>query len=251
MDIRTFSACGVWGCSAITALTVQGSHGVELVHGAGQETVASQVRAVFREMPVGAVKTGMLWDASTIRAVCKALPAQVPLVVDPVLAASSGGSLFESGCERAVDLYERELIPRALVFTPNRLEAETLLSCTIQNDKDIADAARAFLDMGALSVVMKGGHYDEGNTVRDRFFTQDTSLVLEAPRYPHELHGTGCCFSAALAAWIARGSDLRTAFIQARTCVAHAVSHAVRSPAGWDLLMPDWREDQSSAQPDT
>jgi hydroxymethylpyrimidine/phosphomethylpyrimidine kinase len=251
MDLKTFSACGVWGCSAITALTVQGIHGVESVHGTGPEIVASQVRILLKEMPVGAVKTGMLWDTSTIRAVCRTLPTQVPLIVDPVLAASSGGSLFEHGCEEAVDIYEKELIPRAHVFTPNLPEAEKILSCTIKNDQDIEDAARAFLDMGASSIVMKGGHLDEGTTVRDRFFTADTRLVLEGPRSPHRLHGTGCCFSAALAAWIARGSDPRTAFSRAKACVSHAVSHAVRSPAGWYLLMPEWRNDRSPAPPDT
>lgn len=246
MDLQTFSACGVFGCSVISALTVQNRRGVEAVYGAGAGFVMDQIRFVLADMPVGAVKTGMLWDMATIRGVSDSLPARTPLVVDPVFRASSGGCLFSYDSGDPVSGYTKYLIPRARVFTPNRMEAEAILSCTLDREDDIIEAAQAFLKMGADSVVMKGGHYDEGNTVTDRFFSMDLREDVVAVRSPYPLHGTGCCFSAALASWIARGCATKTAFIHARECIGHAISHAVRSRSGWYLIRPGWKEPDNS-----
>ncbi|TAJ44565.1 bifunctional hydroxymethylpyrimidine kinase/phosphomethylpyrimidine kinase [Methanofollis fontis] len=234
-DLAAFAALGVWGTAAVTAVTAQNPGGVAGAWPLPPGAVAAQMEAVFAAFPVGAAKTGMLAEAGIIRAVAAALPEGVPLVVDPVMVATSGARLL---AEEAADALIADLIPRAAVVTPNIPEAEALALTEIQSPGDMRAAAEAILAMGAAAVIVKGGHL-EGEPA-DLLLDHEGELVLTAPRSPYQVHGSGCCFSASLTAGLARGMDLREAFAVAKAFTADAIRHAVPDLAGRRSVRPLW-----------
>lgn len=232
-DLKTFSALGVFGASAITALTAQNTRGVRGVLPVTPDFVVAQVDAVLDDLPVAAVKTGMLATAEIVEAVAGlAAAGRLPwLVVDPVMVASSGARLLEADAERR---YLEALLPHARVITPNLREAEVLLGAPIQTLAEQCEAARALGALGPRAVVVKGGH-----AVADR--PDEAVDVVWDGGLVHELHGeriatrndhgTGCTFSAAIAAALATGSDVGAAVRLAKDFVFRAV----QGGAAWRL----------------
>lgn len=232
-DLKTFAALGVFGTSAVTALTAQNTRGVHGVHVVPAEFVVAQVDAVLDDLPVAAVKTGMLATADVVRAVAGLAGAgRLPrLVVDPVMVASSGDRLLEPDAER---LYVEALLPHAAVLTPNLREAEALLDGSVRTLREQHEAARALGAMGPAAVVLKGGHPVAGThgEAVDVVWDGSSTYELSRPRVATANdHGTGCTFAAAVAATLAAGADLAQA-----TAVAKSFVHrAVVGGAGWRL----------------
>jgi hydroxymethylpyrimidine/phosphomethylpyrimidine kinase len=232
-DLKTFTALGVFGASAITALTAQNTQGVRGIAAVTPDFVAAQVLAVVEDLPVAAVKTGMLANADIVAVVADlAAAGHLPrLVVDPVMVASSGDRLLERSAER---LYVEALLPHAAVVTPNLREAEILVGGTIRTLAEQREAARALGAMGAAAVVVKGGHEvaDEPDQAVDVFWDGTELHELRSPRIATpNTHGTGCTFAAAIAATLARGPDVSEAVRTAK----EFVSRAVRGSADWRL----------------
>lgn len=239
-DLKTFAAHGVYGTSAVTAITVQNSLGVDAVVPLDAQLVSAQIAAVLSDFGTDAAKTGMLGTAAIVAAVAAAMrDGQVPnLVVDPVLVASSGARLLD---EDALDTLRNHLLPCARVVTPNVPEAEVLAGIPIHDEADVAAAARRILDFGVEAVVITGGHL-ASDPVVDRLFTGSSSETFAVPRLrgPHT-HGTGCTFSAAVAAQLARGASLGDAVGLAQEYVAGAIRHAPGLGQGRGPLGHFWR----------
>ena len=205
-DLKTFQALGVYGTSAITAITAQNTLGVRSVHEIPTAIIADQIDAVVEDIGVDAAKTGMLSSAEIIATVADRIRHWriERLVVDPVMVATSGDRLLR---EDAVQALISELLPLALVLTPNLLEAEVLVGRRLTTDEEIRQAAREIVGMGARSVVMKGGHR-QGDAI-DLFFDGHAFHTFASERIDTpNTHGTGCTFSAAIAAGLAHGMDL-------------------------------------------
>lgn len=232
-DLKTFAALGVYGASAITALTAQNTTGVRDIHAVPAEFVVTQVEAVLDDLAVSAVKTGMLATAEIIEAVAGlAAAARLPrLVVDPVMVSSTGDRLLEARAER---LYLQTLLPQALVVTPNVREAEVLLDSPIRTLADQREAARALGALGPAVVVVKGGHAVSDSAVEAVDVVWDGQSIeeLRGPRVPTaNNHGSGCTFASAIASGLARGAQVRDALAEAKAYV----SRAVRGGASWSL----------------
>lgn len=234
-DLRTFAAHGLLGCTALTAVTAQNTLGVSAVAGLEPALVAAQIKAVLDDLPVRAVKTGMLFSAAVIEVVAAALEATaLPLVVDPVCVASSGDALIE---DDAVALIVDRLMPLAAVVTPNLPECARLLGRSLDEvlaarPEAVADALAARI--GDVVVVVKGGHRAGSERCSDLVRYADGSYTwLEAPRIDTRCdHGTGCTFSAAIAANLARGVSLREALRRAKRFVTSAIADAREVGAG-------------------
>lgn len=232
-DLKAFAACGVFGASAITALTAQNTTGVTGVWPVPADVVVQQVRAVLDDLEVRAVKTGMLATAEVVRAVAGlaaagSLPA---LVVDPVMVASSGARLLEPDAEHA---YVEALLPHARVLTPNVLEAQVLLGGGITTLAEQHEAARALARLGPDLVLVKGGHAvsGTGDDAVDVLWDGARTLELRGPRVPgRNDHGTGCTLASAIAAGLAKGDEPVDAVRAAKAYVARAL----RGAAGWRL----------------
>lgn len=222
-DLKTFTVLGVYGTSALTALTAQNTLGVAAVHHLPADFVRAQIDAVLADIGADAVKTGMLGEARIVAAVAEALRAYAvdKLVVDPVMVAQSGAKLLD---DDAVDALKTELLPLALLLTPNVPEAEVLAGMKIDSLADQRAAARALRALGPRAVLVKGGHLD-GDEAIDVF---DDGLVVqelraERIRTPHT-HGTGCQLSAAIAAGLALGRPLASAITEAKRFISIAVA---------------------------
>lgn len=222
-DIKTATSLGAYAATAITALTVQNTQGIERVLPVPSDFVAQAMAAVLRDIGADAIKTGMLVDAATVSAVADVLDKfapDTPLVVDPVMVSSSGTRLLS---EDAIEVLKRRLIARAAVIAPNIPEAEILLGRRIEDAKD---AALALRKLGARIVVITGGH-GTGPTVRDIICDVDGVHVLEASRLDtRSTHGTGCTFASAVASGIAQGIPPRAAIARAHDFVHEAIRTA-------------------------
>jgi hydroxymethylpyrimidine/phosphomethylpyrimidine kinase len=240
-DLKTFAAHGVHGLSAIAALTAQHTRGVTAVHVPPVAFLRAQIDACFEDFSIGAVKIGMLANASVIHAVADALAAHAPpwVVLDPVMVATSGAKLLE---DEALDALRTRLLPMASLVTPNIPEAELLLGRTIATEAEAEAAGAAMIeDLGARAVLLKGGHLqprgDEA-TVVDRYHDAERSM-----RYAHEwldveAHGTGCTLSAAIAANLCRGLALPEACARAADYV-HAGLRGGFPPGHSDVIVLD------------
>ena len=231
-DLKTFAVLGVHGLSAITAITAQNTRGVRAIHPVPLKHLRAQLDALFEDFPIQAVKTGMLGDAKTVRCVARELARRKPawLVVDPVMIATSGARLLDRD---AVRVLCDQLIPLADVLTPNLPEAETLNGGKIRNAREIERAARTLLDLGAKSVLLKGGHA-RGKEVVDLFADERGTFETRHPRLNIQTHGTGCTLSAALAAELAKGATPRVGARRAIRFVQRALRGAYQ-PGGGEL----------------
>lgn len=234
-DLRAFAKAGVHGSAAITALTAQTRSKVSALNLVSPEVVSSQVDSAFADGEVHAVKTGMLGDAAIVRAVVAALMRHGArnVVVDPVAVSSSGARLLD---EAGFDLLRRELLPNATVVTPNLAEAAALLGVPEPRTLDeMRDAARRLCELGAKWVVITGGHLPGGGDVTDLVTNGTDTHEIRTPRVANaSIHGSGCRYSAALAAALARGADVPTAAFEAQRFVAAEIRESVadRPPLG-------------------
>lgn len=239
-DLKTFAAFGVYGTSAITAITAQNTTGVTGVVALEADFVTAQIEAVASDIELGAVKTGMLANAAIVEAVAAAILAlDLPrVVVDPVMVAKSGDTLLD---EDAVGAVRRELLPRALVVTPNVPEAEVLSGRRVTTLDEALEAARAILDLGPGAVVMKGGHL-AGPEVVDLLVTSRGVERFSAPRIAsRHTHGTGCTFASAVAAGLALDQPLPEAVRAAKTYVQGAIEHGLDIGRGHGPVGHFWR----------
>ena len=238
-DLKTFAALGVWGCTVLTAVTAQNTKGVAGSWALAPEAVRAQMAAVIDDFPIAVWKTGMLANAAIIRAVSRSLPSGAPLVLDPVMVSTSGHALLAE--EAVADLIE-VLVPRATVITPNLREAEILSGISPLTDTDgMIAAAEEIASLGAESVVVKGGHL-AGRAV-DVFLQGGDVLFLVGERVPYDVHGSGCSFASAIAAYLARGLDLRSAVREAKEFIEEALKGAAVSGSGHRMVHPGaWRE---------
>ena len=249
-DLKTFSALGVYGSTVITAITAQNTVGVTAVHEIPVEIVAAQLDAVMEDIGADAAKTGMLSSAAIIQTVAAGVRRHriERLVVDPVMVAKSGDRLLR---EDAVTALRDLLLPLAYIVTPNAPEAEVLCGRPVRNEADMHEAARAIHAFGPRYVVLKGGHVP-GEQVVDLLFDGQSfeRFVLPRVETPHT-HGTGCTFSAAIAAFLARGLEVAAAVWEAKQYLHRALETAFaigrgRSPVhhfhAWWAAIPATQE---------
>jgi hydroxymethylpyrimidine/phosphomethylpyrimidine kinase len=239
-DLKTFAAHGVYGTSAITALTAQNTVEVRGVHAVPADFVVAQIEAVVADLGCDAVKTGMLANARIVTAVAHAVTRLgLPnLVVDPVMVAKSGDHLLAAS---AVAALRRGLVPVARVVTPNIPEAEVLVGASIRSVEDAVAAAHAIHALGAAAVIVKGGHLDVPDIV-DVLVDGRRVVTLTTARVPGlHTHGTGCTFAAAIAARLALGDDLESAARAAQAYVAGAMRAGIPLGHGHRPLDHLWR----------
>ena len=231
-DLKTFAALGVYGASAITALTAQNTKGVTGIHAVPADFVTAQIDAVFSDLDVKAVKIGMVAQLATIDAIAASLVRWSPkhVVLDPVLVATSGDRLLAT---EAVERLRTGLIPLASLITPNLPEAAALLDEPIASDEAaIERQGRLLLALGCPAVLIKGGH-GQGSESIDHLVTGNGTLALPAPRIATQnTHGTGCSLSSAIAAGLAKGEGIESAVRHAKAFITAAIAAADRLDVG-------------------
>ncbi len=221
VDLKTVSALGVYGMTAITALTAQNTKGVFGIVETDPEFVALQMQVCFEDLGCDAVKTGMLANAGIVGAVANQISRHpgVPVVVDPVMVSTSGMSLLDP---QAIRSLQQKLLPLATVVTPNLHEAGALIGHAISGLDEMKEAARAIRGFGAKNVVVKGGHL-AGSAV-DLLFDGQEFVEFPADRIAtRDSHGTGCIFASALAAGLAKGKTVRESVALAKEFVTAAI----------------------------
>jgi hydroxymethylpyrimidine/phosphomethylpyrimidine kinase len=239
-DLKTFAALGVYGTSAITAVTAQNTKGVTGSASLSAEFVTAQIEAVASDIDVHATKTGMLANAAIVEAVAAAVrELDLPLlVVDPVMIAKSGDRLLD---EEGVKALCAELLPQALIVTPNIPEAEVLSGRTIGSVEQQRAAAVEIHRMSGAAVVVKGGHGTSDEIIDVLFdgegFTEIQTVRIATPN----THGTGCTFAAAIAAHLALGRSLHDAVVEAQSYVSGAIQHALSVGHGHGPLNHFWK----------
>ncbi|WP_020207853.1 bifunctional hydroxymethylpyrimidine kinase/phosphomethylpyrimidine kinase [Gilvimarinus chinensis] len=230
-DLKTFAALGVYGASAITALTAQNTRGVQAVEAVTPQFVARQVQSVLEDMPVKVIKTGMLANAAIIQTLAQSLPSSIPLVLDPVMVATSGDRLL---ADDALQALRHTLIPRAYLMTPNLPEAAALLDEPVaQSVEQMTEQAQKLLAYGAKAVLLKGGHLQHGDEAVDVYLDQHQCELLRARRVQTlNTHGTGCTLASAVAAFMARGLQTFEACREAKHYLTGALAAADRLQVG-------------------
>jgi hydroxymethylpyrimidine/phosphomethylpyrimidine kinase len=224
-DLKTFEAHGLFGVSVVTALTAQNTVGVQGSWGVPPEFVRAQFQSLTADFQIGAAKTGMLFQAETIVALAELLgEVDFPLVIDPVMRATSGDMLLQP---EAVQALQDHLLPLATVLTPNLGEAEVLVGKPVQNRADMEAAARHLaVRYPHTWILIKGGHLQE-DTSADLLFHHGQSEWFLSPRIPtQDTHGTGCTLAAAITSRLAMGASVSEAVHLAKDFVTHALRHA-------------------------
>ncbi|WP_456276077.1 bifunctional hydroxymethylpyrimidine kinase/phosphomethylpyrimidine kinase [Bacillus sp. AK128] len=230
-DIKTFQELKVYGMTAITAITAQNTLGVQDVFPLPVETILNQLKSISEDLRPHALKTGMLFSSELIEAVSDAVKLYHwgNLVVDPVMIAKGGARLLQS---EAVESVKKKLLPIATVVTPNIPEAEVLTGKQIYTLEDRKEAAKILIDLGVETVVIKGGHGNEEMAV-DLYYNGKSFELLSTPRIQTKnTHGTGCTFSAAIAAHLAKGASVFEAVQQAKSYIQLAITHDLQLGGG-------------------
>jgi hydroxymethylpyrimidine kinase/phosphomethylpyrimidine kinase len=234
-DLKTFAALGVHGTSAITAITAQNTTGVTDILELPVDLIRKQISAVVDDIGVQAAKTGMLSSAAIITAVAEAVREHrlSLLVVDPVMVAKGGAKLLR---DDAIDAMRVQLLPLAAVVTPNLPEAEALLGRRIASIDERKQATRDLVAMGARAAIVKGGHAADAT---DLYFDGSQMIELRAERIDTvNTHGSGCVFSAAIAAWLALGSDPLHAAREAKSFITQAIADSLEIGHGQGPVNP-------------
>jgi len=228
-DLKTFFALGVYGMSAVTALTAQNTCGVRSIFEVTPQFLAEQLDAVFEDISVGAVKVGMLHRSEIVEVVADRLHLYQAknIVLDPVMTAKGGKSLLAVA---AIQMLKKILIPLATVITPNIPEAEILSGRTIQSKKNIEEVAEELIHLGCKGVLLKGGHFQDANESSDYLIYQSDGRVYKrwfnsVRINTRQTHGTGCTLSSALAANLAKGLNLDAAVAAAKGFTTKAIRH--------------------------
>jgi hydroxymethylpyrimidine/phosphomethylpyrimidine kinase len=244
-DLKTFAAHGVYGTAAITAITAQNTIGVSAIEPLPADVVIAQIEAVVSDIGADAAKTGMLATAAIVEAVAAVVETlEIPfLVVDPVMIAKGGDALLDPD---AVAMLKTELLRRAFLVTPNRMEAELLSGIAIHSLDNAREAAKRIRDLGPTAVIVKGGHIPTTDAI-DLLFDGHKFTELRSERFAtRSTHGTGCTFAASLAANLALGVSLFDAAIRAKEYVTEAIRHALPIGRGHGPLNHFWRHDGRS-----
>lgn len=222
-DLKTISALGGYGASAVTALTAQNTQGVRAIHPVPPEFLREQLEAIFEDITIDAVKIGMINTAEAARVIADVLDRFRPgfVVCDPVMVSSSGSKLLN---DEAIDILWTALFPRADLVTPNVDEGQILASCKIDSVAAMKEAAGHMIGRGCKAVLLKGGHLT-GPSLYDVFAQKrQETLTLECDFIDSKnVHGTGCTLSSAIATWVAKGSSLMEAIIFAKEYIAGAI----------------------------
>ncbi|PYI47282.1 MAG: bifunctional hydroxymethylpyrimidine kinase/phosphomethylpyrimidine kinase [Verrucomicrobia bacterium] len=240
-DLKTFSALGVYGLTAVTCIVAEVPGKVSRIEPVSARIVREQIEVLVKNFPIGAIKTGLLCSAEIISAVAKAIRSMhrnsaspVPVVIDPVIVATSGDPLVEPA---AIETYEKELFPLASLITPNLNEAERLLGTEIKDRQAIRRAGKRLEREFGTAILVKGGHL-EGDAALDLLFIGGKVVEFSAPKaFGVATHGTGCTYSAAISAGLASGLALEEAIRRAKKFVAEAIAQHFRwtSPSGKKL----------------
>jgi hydroxymethylpyrimidine/phosphomethylpyrimidine kinase len=224
-DLKTFAALKVHGTSAITCITAQNPKRISVIEPCSPRIVRAQIEAVFEALPPQAAKTGMLFSAEIVREVGRCFSARpCPLVIDPVLIATSGARLLKVD---AMKVLMEKVFPLAALITPNAPEAEALLQMKIREPEDLRIAARRLHERFGCSVLAKGGHLPGTDEAIDLLFDGKSELLLSSPRIRgKKTHGTGCIYSAAIVAYLAKGKPLTQAVRLAKEFTWRAIALA-------------------------
>lgn len=223
-DIKAISAMGCYAASAITAVTVQNTIGVQAVHPVPLDILEGQIDSVLSDIGADAVKIGMLHSAEVVTLVARMMEKYEirNLVLDPVMVSTSGHRLIE---EAAIEVIKEKLMPLARVLTPNVPEAEILIGRKISSEEDFPEVASELAEKYGISVFLKAGHLTE-DTLTDYFYNAEdgsTTLLPSKRVYTQNTHGTGCTLSSAIAAALAKGEDLSTAAKSAKAYLEQAI----------------------------
>ena len=223
-DIKTISAMGCYAASAVTAITVQNTLGVQTVYPVPLDILEGQIDAVLSDIGADAIKIGMLHSAEVVNLVADLLEKYEirNVVLDPVMVSTSGHRLIE---EEAVEVINTRLMPLARVITPNVLEAEILAGCPISSGDVFDDVARQLSGSAGVSVLLKAGHLS-GETLVDYFYNAEDGTMTQLPSkrvQTRNTHGTGCTLSSAFAAALAKGEDLTAAAVSAKKYIEQAI----------------------------
>lgn len=222
-DLKTISAMGGYACSAITAITAQNTMGVRSIQGCDPIVLKDQIEAVFEDMTIDAVKSGMLYSKENVEVITACLTKYKPqhYVLDPVMISTSGSRLIT---EEAIDAIKTQLFPLASLVTPNIPEAEALTGLHIGSPDDMPKAANEILKTGCKAVLIKGGHLPGNETVDMLFEQGKDGIGVRTPFVDTQnTHGTGCTLSSAIATRLALGDELRDAFVEARNYIIHTL----------------------------
>lgn len=225
-DLKVFASLGVHGTSAITCVTAQNPRRVLGIEACKPAMVQRQMEAVFEELSPAAVKTGMLYSAGIVRVVADFLARRrgLPLVVDPVMIATSGARLLESS---AIQSLKKRLLPLAMLVTPNVDEAALLTGRSLKSIEDLRRAAREIYQRFGCAALVKGGHLKGVSEAIDIFFDGKEELLLSAPFIKGmRTHGTGCTYSAAITAFLSKGDKLPRAVTRAKEYISQAIRHS-------------------------
>ena len=232
-DLKTFSALEVHGTTAITCITAQNPQGVRAVQAIDPEIVRHQIEAVVHELPPRAAKTGMLFSREIIEVVADSIRnIALPLVVDPVMVATSGAVLLQ---KEAILLLQERLLPLATLVTPNLDEAQILTGMKLLNVRDLQAAARKLYETHGCAALVKGGHL-QGRVAADAFFDGTNEAILNAAQIRGvSTHGTGCTYSAAIAAFLAQGKPLPEAVSAAKEFITRAIAGSYQAAGHFAL----------------
>ena len=239
-DLKTFSAIGVYGMSAITSLTAQNTTGVYELFNPTGEFVYKQIKLIHEDIGIDAAKIGMLANRDILENVSKAIKKFKieKLVVDPVLKSTSGKRLLSKD---SINLLIKEIIPFTLVITPNIEEAEILADVKIENWEDIESAAKIINNKGAKVVIIKGGHFTSGKEVVDVVLCEGSFHYLRYPKVETKnTHGTGCTYSAAITAYLAKGYEIMKSIRLARAYLQGAIENSFELGKGNGPLNHNW-----------
>lgn len=227
-DIKTFSSLGVFATSAITAITAQNTQRVKSIQPISPEILRDQITSVLEDFDIGAIKTGMLFNDENMKIIYETYRDNIPMVVDPVMIATSGSNLIE---EKSIFSIKKYLYPIARVLTPNLDEASYLLGKKLNTIEDIELACKEFVNShGLYSVLIKGGHLkDSSNKSIDFFYSKENNKIL---RFESDMintnntHGTGCTLSSAIAAYLCLGYDLVDSIANAKIYITKAIENS-------------------------
>jgi hydroxymethylpyrimidine/phosphomethylpyrimidine kinase len=231
-DLKTFSAHGVYGLTAVSCIVAEVPGKVSRIEPVGTEIVREQIEVLTKNFPIAAIKTGLLCSEEIVSAVAKALrhiartvAAQIPLVIDPIIVATSGDPLLEPA---AIEAYAKELFPLASLITPNLDEAEQLLGTKIRDQQSMRRAGKKLEKKFGTAILLKGGHLG-GDYAVDLLFVDGKVFAFSAPFVRGvATHGTGCTYSAAITAGLAKGLSLEEAITQAKKFVTDSIARHFR-----------------------
>jgi len=236
-DLKTFSALGVFGTCAITALTAQNTSGVYGTLPVPAEFVKKQIETVLKDLKIEVAKTGMLYSSDVMKVVAETIESySLKLVVDPVFRAGSGDLLIRKDDKKSL---VEIIVPKAYVLTPNKFEAEDIAGMKIENLDDVKAAAEKIASLGVKAVLIKGGHINESSkTVTDVLYSDGNFKIFTKPRIDVKLHGGGCSFSAAITAYLAHGNYIPQAVDKAEKFISEALTFSLKIGKGRTPVNP-------------